>query len=329
MEDERDVGTFPGGLGYNLARMSTKRKSTLESSYARLPQFTGFSHEELAEWLATIPVGSGTSFNLGNRESLYLDSKTPGSPWASSAMFVRLLVKDWRKADPQKDYKRFEVFDVDGILRTNAKTKANLAFIAELYPKAQQAIARANAKRSALVKSAVRRAPKLDRLALTELIIAATWGKVEVGPIVDAIMLSTRDPAKYIAQNKAACAEFGIRAPVKGLHEVALQQQLPEPHLLAFDWKESMHEVVPMLADVLSAGPGITLDATLFEAKYEKWERAPREKALAEIAKTLKLVALIQVKVDADAVVVVCVDKKHRRRIRDWSRKVSLPMLAL
>jgi hypothetical protein len=139
-------------------------------------------------------------------------------------------------------------------------------------------------------------------------------------------MLSASDPVAYIKANERLCDEWFVHEPIKNLHVIALLQHLPAEHLLDFDWKESMHEVVPMLARVVRAGPGTKLDEAKLAPKLDAWDRRSRRPAIVSIAKSLKGVSLVEIKTDSDAYSFVAIKSKDRARVATWKKKARLPL---
>lgn len=247
-----------------------------------------------------------------------------------NVLFVRRL-KPWPKADIEKDYVRVWVYDTDGTLRTTAKTPKERAFLDEVFLASRRAFKKDLEAREKRVAEAIAKSPKIERAALEDAVTALTHGRVRVAPIVDAVMLAASDQRAYIAANREACAEYGVFEPTVGLHVIALLQHLPKDLVVYFDWKESMHEVLPMLARMLRKGPGVAFDFEAFEKKCDAWDRANRMKALKEIAPAIakKGVVLSELGTESDAYSIVCVRREDGKRVSTWRRKAHLPMKPL
>ena len=245
------------------------------------------------------PRADGWSFPVdGDRDSVMVDVHG-----RTRVQFTREL--------GDHDYLRVCVDDVRGRLQTNAGPK-------EL--KVAEDICR---RALAQIEQPAKKVPPvaIDRTALAAAVAAMIRGKPD--KIVDAVMLAATDQEAYIARYRKQCAEFAIFEPIKGLHVIALLQHLPAKHLLYFDWKESMHDVLPMLVRVVRARGG-TLDPRPFAGKLEGWDQGPRERAMKQLGRAIRGVELVQVTTESDALSYVCVPA--RSPIAEWRRHAQLPL---
>jgi len=268
----------------------------------------------------------GWDLRLDDATSLIMQRARWNTP--AHVLFVRRL-KPYGQADVQKDYVRVFVHDVEGVLRTERFGETERAFVAELCARAKPALDAMLAARAERIAHAIASAPKIDRATLTDAVRAMLHGRTDAAPIVDYVLSAAEDPARFVRDNAARCREFGIHDPVEGLHVIALLQALPREHLLYFDWKESMYDVVPMLASLLRAGPGLTLDEKRWLAKCDAWDEKPRLAALREIAASLEGATLVEIKTDSDSYSFVCMTPPDAARLRSFTKKAHLPLRKL
>ena len=236
-------------------------------------------------------------------------------------LFVRCLRPDAEDVDVQSDYVRVWAHDVEGVIRLSFEGAADKAFLDDLV--------NGHASRAGAHAEQARRAPVLERVALEDAVRAMTFGKVDVAPIVDAVVGAASDPVGHVRTHKALCLEWMIDEPVVDLPVIALLQHLPPRHLLYFDWKEAMADVLPMLADLLQDGPGITFDTSPFLPKCTAWDKKARGAAMKELAMVIDGALLIEIKTDSDAYSIVCIPREDAKMLRAWKKNAHLPLSAL
>ncbi len=311
------------------ADVTDARRAEQESKYLAMPELgddAGLSREDFDALLGSHPGALSWSIRIDAASTVMPELGRPGPIYKpASVLFVRAM----KPSPTVSDYVRVWVYDVAGTLRTTAQTDDERAFLREMVALARPALERMLAERAAQIAEAIASAPALDHDALTQAIRAMTFGAADVATVRDAVVLATTDPLRYVAIHAAACAERGITRPIKGLHVVALLDALPKDALLTFDWKESMEEVLPMLARLLAAGPKLSFDLTPWRAKSAEWDRRSRTKALKEIAAAIPEVALVEVKTDSDSYAFVAIPANERKRVAAWKKKAHLPLAPL
>jgi hypothetical protein len=219
---------------------------------------------------------------------------------------------------------------LDGTLRTTAATDADRALVDEAGRRVRPVIERLERERAARIVAAVAGAPEIDRDVLVEALTAITHGRVDVQPIADAVVLSTTDPRRYVVEHAHSCSDFGIDEPVEGLHVIALLSHIPSAHLAYFDWKTSTHTMVQEIADLLRAGPGVTLAVERYRARCDAWDRArDRIPPLKQLAAEISGAALVELKQSGDAYAIACIPPDTVERIRAWSAKAHVPLRSL
>jgi hypothetical protein len=191
------------------------------------------NYAEWKEWTSPVltpekfavlhPTMSG---NFGASEGLYIESAQSGRP--PTVLFWKRLIQS-EAADVDSDYLRVYVADINGTLRTSAKTLAERSFVEALFAAALPIIEQKQIDHVNKVRRARTRLPKVDPGSLKELVTAMTHGKVDSLPIVNAVLLAATDPDEYIAANAALCEEYDLSEPQTGMHIIAFMQHLPPP----------------------------------------------------------------------------------------------------
>ncbi|HEY1958181.1 MAG TPA: hypothetical protein VGH28_21325 [Polyangiaceae bacterium] len=274
-------------------------------------------------FMTSHPGAHGWELRIDEADAIMMQRAQWNAP--AHVLFVRCL-KPHGKADVQKDYVRVFVRDVDGVLRTEHWSEVERAFVAEMCARGKPALDSMLAARDERIARAVASAPKIDRAALTEAVTAMTHGRVNVAPIVDHVMLAAGDPIRFVRSNADRCGAFGIWEPTQGLHVVALLQALPRDDLLELDWKETMHEVLPMLASLVRRGTGATVDVERFRGKCDAWDKKSRLAAIREIAASLDDARVVQIKIEGDTLAFVCMTPKDAARVRSFVKNAHLPL---
>lgn len=278
-------------------------------------QSTLVTREVFDALLSGEPGAHSWSVNLHGTDTIFVTKAS--TPYPDRLMFVR-------KRGAQVD--RVEVSDIDGVLRVDARDDA-LSVVEEVYKGAEPEIAKRAEARDKRIAEALASAPTIDRIALEECVRTLTNGRIDIAPVVDAVMLASTDMWAYVKSPVAP----GVREPVMGLHLEALRSALPETCVVNCDHKDNMRDVAPALAAVLAFTHDITLDMSAIEARYAGWDaaRSPK-KALREIGTALPGVVIAELKwAETDQLTFFVVPAAAVKSFAAWKKKTAVPLAVM